>query len=277
MALRIGTNVASIAAQNALNKNVEQGSHAMKALSSGKRITQASDDAAGFAISQNLDAQRRGIQQANRNAQDAVSFVQVAEGGLSEQNNILIRQRELAIQAASDTVSDVERGFLDKEFQQLGQELDRIAKTTSFGSNKLLNGEGKTFEFQVGTSDTKDDRIPFMVQADSRASSLGVSGLSIQDSDDALDSLSDIDSALEQINGMRAHFGGGQARLQIVSDHLQTQYENISQAYSQIADADIAQESANLARSRMLQDLGVSILSQANSQPYQVGKLINNI
>jgi flagellin len=276
MPVRIGTNIASISAQNQLQSNTDKRLHAIKSLASGKRIVQASDDAAGFAISENLRAQLRGIQVSQRNAQDAVSFVQVAEGALNEQNNILIRLRELSIQSASDTVSDNEREFLDKEFQQLKSELDRIAETTTFGKNKLLVGNDQDFEFQVGPNKGSENRISYRLSADSRASTLDIDNLSIDDDDDALDSLDSIDSALEQIAGMRAEFGAIQSRLQTAANHMGVQGENIAGAYSNIADADIAKETANLAQANILSEIGISVLAQANQSPILAQRLLSS-
>lgn len=277
MPIRIGTNVSSIAAQNALQSNFDKKNHAIKALATGKRIVTASDDAAGFAISENLRAQKRGLVASQRNTQDAISFVQVAEGSLNEQNNILIRLRELGIQAASDTVSDVEREFLDKEYQQLTQEFDRIARTTSYGNNLLLVGDEKTFEFQVGTQNSKDDRIVYTLSANTTADALGIVGENVADSGDALDSLDSIDEALMKVAGMRAEFGAIQSRLQITANHILTQHENISAAHSNIADADIAKETSELASANVLSDIGVAVLSQANSNPNHAQRLIMSL
>tara|TARA_B100001248_G_C27399124_1_gene468450 strand:- start:7627 stop:8460 length:834 start_codon:yes stop_codon:yes gene_type:complete len=277
MPIRIGTNVSSIAAQNALEKNFDRREHAIKSLASGKRIVKASDDAAGFSIAENLRAQKRGLAASERNIQDAISFIQVAEGSMNEQNNILIRMRELAIQAASDTVSDVERGFLNKEFTQLSEELDRIANSTSYGQQKLLAGEVKEFEFQVGTKNDENDRINFTLEADARADALGVNGLDIEDQDDALDSLSDIDEGLSRIAGMRAEFGSIQSRLHIAAGHAATQYENVAAAHSNVADADVAKETAELTQANILSDMGVAVLAQANQNPLQAQRLIMNL
>ncbi len=143
MGLRIATNTASIAAQRVLGTQQKRAEHAAQALASGSRIVNAADDAAGLAISENFKGQLKGIGQARNNANNAISFVQVSEGGLNEISNILIRLRELGVQASSDTVSDTERGFLNKETQQLVQEADRIAKTTVFGNKKMLDGSGR--------------------------------------------------------------------------------------------------------------------------------------
>src|ERR1700677_2985993 len=159
MGLRINTNVASLNAQRNLIGTKLAHDRSLEKLSSGYRINRAGDDAAGLAISESLRAQIRGLKQASRNCQDGISLVQVAEGGLNEVSNILIRLRELGVQSASDTVSDKERAYIENEAKQLTSEADRIAKTTQFGSKKLLDGTGEKLEFQVGAFGDKDNRI----------------------------------------------------------------------------------------------------------------------
>lgn len=150
MSLRINTNLASINAQRQLATQERRNLSSMKSLASGSRINSAADDAAGLAISENLKAQNRGNRVAKRNAEDAISFIQVGEGSLNEINNILVRLRELGVQSASDTVGDAERGFIDQEAQQLMSEIDRIAESTRFGDKHLLDGSLSELEFQVG-------------------------------------------------------------------------------------------------------------------------------
>ncbi|MAF89717.1 MAG: flagellin FliC [Bdellovibrionaceae bacterium] len=275
MSLRIGTNVASLAAQHNLSKSNAQKLKAIKSLSSGNRITQASDDAAGFAIAENLRGQLKGLEQVKRNANSAVSLVQVAEGGLNEQNNILIRLRELGVQAASDTVSEQEREFLQVEFSQLLEELDRIASSTNYGSKKLLSGSGEEFEFHVGANAGEENIIRYTLDADASSDSLGVSGLSVDDKDNALDSLESIDEGLIKMAEMRSSFGAMQSRLLHTSNHLDNQIENVAGARSLIADADVAKETADLVQADILQSTGVAILAQANNIPRHAERLIN--
>jgi flagellin len=191
MPLRISTNVASIAAQGSLDQSQRAMEKSFAQLSSGSRITKASDDAAGLTISENLKSRIRGYRQAQRNAQDAVSVMQVAEGGLNEISNILVRMRELGVQAASDNIGDRERSFIDKEVQQLKAEVDRISNTTKFGDVELLNGTGETFEFQVdlGNDDT-NDRISFDASdIEATASTLGVDSFDFSEKENARDAL----------------------------------------------------------------------------------------
>jgi flagellin len=277
MGLRINTNVASIAAQRNLGKSQQAQEHSLQAIASGSRIVRAADDAAGLAISENLRGQVASIRQARSNSNNAVSMIQVAEGGLNEQNNVLIRLRELSIQSASDNVSDTERKFLDSEYQQLTQEFDRIAKTTRFGNKNLLNGNGGDYTFHVGAFAGPENQIKYKMDSNSTAGELGISGLSIRDRDDSADNLEKLDKALVGISGIRANFGAMQSRLQATTSNLDTQYENLSAAKSRLSDTDIAYESAQLLQSRVLQDAGIAVLAQANELPTKAARLISII
>lgn len=274
MGLRIATNVASIGAQTRLAKQTHRAEHAMAALSSGSRIVNAADDAAGLAISENIKGQTRGLKMARQNAFNAISLVQVSEGGLNEINNIMIRLRELGVQAASDNIGDTEREFLNQEAKQLIEESERIAQTTRFGSKKLLDGNGEEFEFHVGPFGDDDNVIRYQITADATNSKLGVDGLDIGDKGGARDALGMVDEALVEIGKMRADFGAVQSRLQSTVSNLDTQYENLSAAGSRLRDADVAFESAEIASANILQQAAVGVLAQANQQPYQALKLL---
>jgi flagellin len=277
MGLRISTNMAAMAAGRALSNTSEGLAKTYERLASGRRINHAGDDAAGLSISENLRAQVRSMGQAERNANDGISFVQVAEGGLNEVSNILIRLRELAIQAASDTVGDRERAYIDNEAQTLIQEVDRIANVTNFNGTQLLNGEGSkdVLDFQVGTRNDEADRILFNVnENDVRASTLGVDGLSYTDIDAARSALDSIDSAMGSVFGARARLGAMQNKLQATVNNIQIGKENLSAAHSRIADADIAAETSELVRGNILQQAGVAVLSQANQASTAALKLL---
>jgi flagellin len=274
MGLRIKTNVASINAQRQLSTQQKRSEHALAALSSGSRIVNAADDAAGLAISENIKGQTRGLAIARQNAFNAVSLVQVSEGGLNEINNILIRLRELGVQAASDNLGDVERGFLDQEAQQLILESERIAKTTRFGNKKLLDGSGEELEFHVGPFGDDDNIIRYNLSADATTSSLGIDGLSVESKDSARSALGQVDEALIVLGKMRADFGAVQSRLNTTVSNLDIQYENLSAAGSRIRDTDIAFESAEVASSNILQQAAVSVLAQANQAPNQALRLL---
>jgi len=277
MGLRIGTNIAAMAANRNLSKTSVEAQKTFSRLSSGNRITSAGDDAAGLSISENLHAQIRSLKQAERNANDGISFVQVAEGGLSEVGNILIRLRELSIQAASDTVGDRERGFIDKEYQSLKQEVDRIANVTNFNGTPLLNGQAPkdNLEFQVGARNNEADRIQFSVsEVDSRTDKLGISGISAMSIDSARDSIDKLDEAMSKVTGARAGLGAMQNKLQSTVNTISIAKENLSAARSRIADADIAEEATVMAQKQILQQAGVSVLAQANAAPQLALKLL---
>lgn len=276
MGLRISTNIPAMAATRALTHTNESQQKAYVRLSSGQRITNAGDDAAGLSISENIRAQVRSMGQAERNANDGISFAQVAEGGLTEIGNIMIRLRELAVQAGSDTVGDKERGYINEEVQSLIAEVDRIANVTTFNGTNLLNGEADhDLEFQVGIRNDEADRILFAAsENDATSGALGVDGLDFSDIDSAREALDTIDQGLEKVFASRARLGATQNKLQATVNNLGIAKENLSQARSRIADTDIATETSELVRSNILQSAGVAVLAQANSAPMQALKLL---
>jgi flagellin len=276
MGLRIATNLPSIAAQKSLFKTNREMEKSFAQLSSGSRITKAADDAAGLALSETLKSTIRGYGQAKRNASDAISMVQVSEGGLGEISNILTRLRELGVQAASDTVGDRERGFLDLEVQQLKAETQRIAETTRFGSVKLLDGTGEEYEFQVDiNNDEFQDRIAFDAsQQNVQISELGIDGFDFNTKDGAREALEVLEEAQVKVNGHRATLGAIQNRLISTTENLSSAVENFSAANSRIRDADIADSSAELSRTQVLQAATVGVLAQANQNTAAALKLI---
>jgi flagellin len=276
MGFRINTNVASLQTQNSLNKVNRESQESFSKLSSGSRITKAADDAAGLGISEKLKAEIRSTQQANRNANDGISMVQVAEGGLNETSNILVRMRELSIQSASDTVGDSERGMANLEYQALKSEMDRISQVTEFNGKKLLNGDADTYEFQIGTTGVESDsRIGFAAsELDSGLESLGVGSVEIGSKEGAQDSLSYLDTAIEKVSSQRAILGSLQNRLVSTSNNLQTSAENLSAANSRIRDVDYAEETAKQTRNQILSSAGTSVLAQANMSTQSALKLI---
>lgn len=268
MGLRINTNVPALIAQRNLRNTRASLDTSLERLSSGSRINHAGDDAAGLAISKGLRAQIRGLGQAERNSQDGISLVQVAEGAMSEISNMLIRLRELGVQAASDTVGPTERGFLDLEYQQLLQEVDRIAKSTKYNNIPLLNGSAQSFEIQIGTTNNPMiDRVKLFnsAAADVSAVALGMNLANVADKMSAQNSLASIDQAIGSVTSMRAEFGALQNRLQSVINNIQISKENMASANSRIRDADIAEESTNLTKNQILMQAGTSVLTQANS------------
>ena len=277
MGLRIGTNMASMAAQRALLKTNDGVEKSYQRLASGQRITTAGDDAAGLSISENLQAQIRSLRQASRNTNDGISLVQVAEGGLSEVGNILIRLRELSIQASSDTIGDRERGFIDKEYQSLKQEVDRISNVTNFNGTPLLNGQApkENLEIQVGARNNEADRIKFNV-GDYNISSetLGVSDIEAKSIESARESIDKLDEAIARVSGGRAGLGAMQNKLQSTVNTIGVATENLSAARSRIADTDVAEETAAMSKQQILQHAGIAVLSQANSAPQLALKLL---
>jgi flagellin len=265
MGLRINTNIASQEVQKNLRASSLQTESEFSKLSSGKRITKSADDAAGLAIAKKLEAETRGLRMASRNANDAISLVQVAEGGLNETQNILTRLRELSIQAGSDTVGDVERGYLSLEYEQLVQEADRISKTTNFNGRSLLQGEGSVLQFQVGSQGNEHNRIEYDAGvADASSESLGIGGSNLRDKSSAIDNLSSIDVAIEKVSGFRATFGAVQSRLQTSINTLDVSVVNQESARSRIEDVDVADSTAKLASSQIKSAAGTASLAQAN-------------
>ncbi len=264
MGLRVNTNVASLNAQRNLTNTTNQLGRSFERLSSGLRITRASDDAAGLAISEKFRAEIRSLQQAQRNANDGVSLLQVAEGALNETSGNLIRLRELAIQAANGTLGDSERATLNSEFSALRAEIDRVANVTEFNGTKVLDGtSGASVVFQVGVNNTSNDRIS-VSGVDATAGGIGISGLSISSVSGAQNALNLLDSAINTIASLRGSFGTAQNRLESTIRSLGVSIENTSAAESRIRDVDVASETATLVRNQVLQQAGVSVLAQAN-------------
>ena len=276
MGLRINTNIQALTAQRYLNENSSHLKDSMDHLSSGSRINKAGDDAAGLAISEKLKAEIRSMRQATRNANDGVSLVQVAEGSMNEISNILIRLRELSIQAASDTIGDVERSFVDKEVQQLKSEIDRITAVTQFDGSYLLDGSTNVLEFQVGTQNNPLlDRFVFDSQnLVTSVSALGLDNISALTKQSAQGNLEMLDGAIQHLNGNRATLGALQNRMMSTIANLNIYRENMEAANSRIRDADIAEESTALTKHNILTQATVAVLAQANQNPQLALKLL---
>lgn len=275
MSFKISSTVVPLNASRYLSSAQDQITASLRALASGSRINRAGDDAAGFAIAESLRGQIGGTKQAEFNAQAAQSLVQTAEGGLNEQNNILIRLRELAVYAASDTIGEEERGYLNGEFEQLVQEFDRIAKTTRYGNKSLLTGTGEQFEFQVGAYKGDENVVRFKLDADTTASDVGIDGLDVTDQGGARSALDSIDEAMTKIASTRATFGAMQSRLSYAAESLAIQSENLSEARSQIVDADLAEEVSKLAQAQIVQESATSVVAQANASSMRALRLLN--
>ncbi len=275
MGMRITTNVAAINTQRNLVTSQRNIQNSMAQLSSGMRINKSADDAAGLAISENMKAQIRSAVQARRNANDGISLVQTAEGALNEVSNITTRLRELGIQAASDTVGDKERSFINLEVDQLKSEIDRIASTASWNSTKLLDGSTPVFDFHVGIYATDNDVISFdSAQNVATLQSLGLDQVDYSTKEGARASLQSIDDAQGSINGMRSNIGALQNRLTSTVDTLAVTEENLAAANSRIRDTDVAVASSELARNSVLLQAGTATLAQANQASQLALKLL---
>ena len=274
MGLRIKTNVESQAAQRLLSTNNTEMSNSMEKLSSGNRINKSADDPAGLAISESLRAKTQGLVQAKRNANDGISLLQTAEGALNETSNMLIRMRELTVQSASDTVGVKERGYLNKEYQQLVQEVDRISESTEFNGRRLLGPQdGKNaVALQIGYNGKESDVLRLQL-GDSpdgiNTDTLGIKGSAIDgdDRDQIAAQLDVLDNGLTTIANTRASIGATQSRLNTAISNNSTTTENMMAARSRIRDVDYAEETAKLTQSRILTQAGLSVLTQANQKP----------
>ncbi len=264
MGLRVNTNVASINAQRNLLDTTNRLGRSLERLSSGLRITRASDDAAGLAISEKFRAQIRSLSQAQRNANDGISLLEIGEAALNETSGILIRMRELAIQSANGTLGSTERTALNDEFTSLRNEIDRIANTTEFNGTNLLNDATASIVFQVGVDNTTNDRIT-VSGVNARASAIGIgTAVAVDTMSNARSALAVLDSAISTVASLRAQFGTAQNRLESTVRSIAIAIENTSAAESRIRDVDVAQETATLTRNQVLQQAGIAVLAQAN-------------
>jgi flagellin len=269
MGFSVKSNAASLNAQRNLMRTERGLGSVMQKLSSGLRINQASDDAAGLAISEKLRSQVRSLSQAQRNANDSISLLQTAEGALAEESDMLIRMRELAVQSANGTLGSDERAALHNEFTALRSEIDRIASVTEFNGTQLIDGSlSGGVSFQVGiNNNATNDRISVSLSS-ATATSIGISsGMTLSTASGAQSALGLIDNAIGQVSDRRGDIGAAQNRLLTTINNLATSHENLSAANSRIRDADIAAETAKFASTQILMQAGVSILAQANQQP----------
>jgi flagellin len=274
MALIVNNNIASITAQRNLGISTRELQGSVARLSSGLRITKASDDAAGLGISETLRAQLRSINQAVRNSNDGISLLQIADGGAANIGGLLARLRELAEQSASGILGSNERSFLDQEFVALRSEIDRIAVVTEFNGVKLLSGaDNSGLSIQIGFRSSTNDTLSLSLNDLDRVS-LGLTTTNVSTSDSALTALSNIDSAISAVASARANIGSLQNRIDAAVQNLEVANENVSAAESRIRDADIAFETALFTRNQILVSAGTSILAQANTLPQQALQLL---
>ena len=274
MGLRINTNIASMTAQRSLAQVTDRLAGRYRRLATGLRIATAADDAAGLAISERLRAQVRSLDQARRNAADGISLVQTGEGSLNEVGNILLRLRELAVQASNGTLSSTDRQTLDDEFAQLVKEVDRIGRGTEFNGIKLLDGSASTVVFQIGFG-TQDgiDRLAAGLSP-VLATTLGLDVLGVTNVANARSSLTAIDDAINSVSSTRGRFGAMQNRLESTIRYLGVQSENLAAAESRIRDVDFAHETAEMAKDQILQQAAIAVLAQANTQPQLALRLL---
>ncbi len=280
MPLTINTNLASLNAQR--NLNTSQGSLAtsMQRLSSGLRVNSAKDDAAGLAIAERMNTQVRGMNVAVRNANDGISMAQTADGALAQVTNALQRMRELAVQSRNATNSSSDKDSLDKEFNQLQQEIQRVLGGTTFNGKHILGVDATAMTFQIGANTTVDDTItvstsdmtqdPTITAVTGSTATIGSTAAG-----PAIDTvINNIDAALDDINDTRATYGATESRFDSIISDLQTGVENQTAARSRIMDADFAAETANMSRAQVLQQAGTAMVAQANQLPQQVLKLL---
>ncbi|SEP70979.1 flagellin [Ectothiorhodospira magna] len=274
MAQVINTNVPSLNAQRNLNITQGKMTQTFERLSSGLRINRAKDDAAGLAVSERMTAQIRGLNQAARNANDAVSMIQTTEGGLKEITANLQRMRELAVQSANGTYQDTgDRTAMQAEFDALAAEIGRIGTATEFNGTAVLNSGGEKI-FQIGANENQTITFDFD-KTFTAASVAGVAiGTGVGDVADATDAIGELDDALDAVNAFRADLGALQNRLESAVMTITNTAENLSASRSRIMDADFAQETANLTRYQILQQAGTSVLAQANQNPNNIMSLL---
>ncbi len=268
MALSINTNIASLNAQRNLSETQNTLGKAMERLSSGLRINNAADDAAGLNIADRMSAQIRGFDQAARNANDGISMAQTAEGGMAQIGDMLQRMRELVVQGANETNDTDDIAAITTEITELNSEIDRIAGVTSFNKKSLLDGS-LDVNFQVGANSTANDKINFKISQafDSSVTGLGTAAVDVSTNALAQTSLTTIDAAIQTVDTNRSAVGATVNRLDYTIKNLQSQSQNLTSARSRIQDTDIANETANMTRANVLQQAGVSVLAQANQAP----------
>mgnify|MGYP001411566914 CR=1 FL=1 len=276
MPLAIYTNQAAVVSRKNINLTNRLLNKSVQRLSSGLRLNSSADDAAGMAVAVGLRAQLGGYNQAERNANDAVAILQIAEGAYVNLSDILIRLRELAVQASSDSVTDKERAYIDTEFQDLKAEIDRVAAVTEFNGQKLLNGtagDNGLMVFQVGTRNSINDRIQITLPNES-AAALGVGASDVLNLVNSQTAIDNIDTALDNLSTDRASIGAAVNKLTSSAVNLGVTIENVNDSLSGIRDVDMAKESTNLAKAQVLQQAGAAMLATSNQIPQLALRLL---
>jgi len=278
MPTTINTNMASLGAQRALQSTDGSLSTSMKRLSTGLRINSAKDDSAGLAIAERMTSQVRGMTVASRNANDAISLAQTAEGSLGKVGESLQRMRELAVQSANSTNDTSDRANLNEEYTALATEVSRVLEGTKFNGKSLLNSAATDMAFQIGADTDSTDRITValrdMTAGTGMSAAITGTAASISTVDASLATISNLDAAIDEVTSARSNLGSVQNRFESVVANLATSQENITAARGRITDADFAVESANLSRAQVLSQAGTTMLAQANQQPQQVLSLL---
>ena len=264
MSLTVNTNLSTLAATNSLNITQGKLSETLTRISSGLRVTKAADDAAGQAVAQNLGTLARSGRQAVRNSNDGISVIQTAEAATKEVLNILDRMRELAVQSASETLADDEREYIDDEFDELSEEVERIAQATEFNDLALSDGSSTSLIVQVGVTSGTESEVTITL-GDLTASTLGVNtaAIDLSSATTAQSALDEIDTAIDSVNSIRANYGSTQNRLDSAIANMTTYVESLTAARSQIMDADYAHETSEMTRLQVMQQAGVAALGQA--------------
>ncbi len=266
MAMSVNTNVSSLTAQHQLSKTQKALGGSFERLSSGLRIAKAADDAAGLGVAENLDTVSRSSRVAMRNSNDGISVIATAEGATNEVSDILKRMRELAVQSSSETLASTERDYIQDEFEQLTAEVDRLAQVTEFNGIALTEGTNATLAVQVGVHGTSNDQIDITL-GDLTASTLGVdtAGVDLSSATSAASAIATLDSALDTVNGYRSDYGSVQNRLGSALNAMEAYHTNLESAESRIRDADFAHETAEMTKTQIMQQAGISVLAQAKS------------
>jgi len=270
----INTNVSAMYSQNAMKTNSRAMSTAMEQLSTGTRVNSAKDDAAGLAIGQNLSSQIRGLNMAVRNLNDGINMMQTAEGAMVEQSNMLQRMRELAVQSMNGTYDVKQRSYLDAEFQELKQQIGKIARDTTWNDQVLLDGSVGSFVFQAGASEDQTITVEIANMGLASGSAVAIASADITDVDMATVALSAIEGSLQEINTQRAKIGAGINRMEYAADNLTNVSSNATQSRSTIMDTDYALATTQLAKTQIIQQAATAMLAQANQQPQQVMQLL---
>ncbi|HUJ25439.1 MAG TPA: flagellin [Myxococcales bacterium] len=274
MSVTIRSNISSLSAQNSLSQTENALSSSLAKLSSGMRITSASDDAAGLGISMDLESDVASYNQAARNANDGISVAQTAEGALNEVTNIVTRLRELAMESASDGVGDTQRGYINTEATQLTGEIDQIANSTEYNNTKLLNSTSTTLDFQVGIRNDANNDVISVTSVDATSATLFGGTIDLSTKTGAQAALDTLDTALDAVASASATFGAVSNRLNSAVNTIQSASQNLSAADSRIRDVDVAAETSNMSRLQVLAQAGVSVLAQANQEPQIALKLL---